>query len=181
MDQTVGALVRRALRGEMDACAALVAEFRPRFGRYAFRMLGSREEAEDVLQETFLRAFRRLDRCRDPERFGAWVFAILVNCCRSRLRRSRVDRARLVRDPALVEAATVDHPGEELALREEIARAVAALPPAQREAFLLRHVEDMSYEQMSEVAGASVPALKMRVMRACEALRAALEGVRHES
>src|SRR5919107_3071820 len=76
-------LVRRVLAGNVDAYATLVARYRDRYARYAVHMLGSREDAEEALQDAFVRAYRSLARCDDPERFGAWLFRILVNRCRT--------------------------------------------------------------------------------------------------
>jgi RNA polymerase sigma-70 factor (ECF subfamily) len=78
-------------------------------------------------------------------------------------------------------AATEDHPADRTAWREEIERALAVLHEDQREAFLLKHVEDLSYEEMAEITGAGISALKMRVKRACERLRELLEEVRSAS
>jgi RNA polymerase sigma-70 factor (ECF subfamily) len=176
MEHTVAALVARAQSGDLNAFAALMAQFRSSFGRYAWQMLGSREEGEEVLQDTFLRAYRSLASCRDPERFGAWAFRILVNRCRtSRRRLLRRDRFRAV-DHDGVESLSVPHPEEDHELKEAIDKALELLPTAQREAFLLKHVEGFSYEEIAEVTGARVPALKMRVLRACEALRVSLQG-----
>jgi RNA polymerase sigma-70 factor (ECF subfamily) len=79
-----------------------------------------------------------------------------------------------------VEALSVPHPEENRELRDAIDGAVALLPAAQREAFLLKHVEGLSYEEIAEMTGARIPALKMRVLRACEALRISLQGELHE-
>jgi len=180
MGHTIAALVAKARSGDLKAFEALMAQFRSPFGRYAWQMLGSREEAEEVVQDTFLRAYRGLAGCREPERFGAWAFRILVNRCRSSrkvlLRRDRFRTA----DPDQLESLSVPHPEEDLELRETIDQALALLPPVQREAFLLKHVEGFSYEEIAEVTGAGVPALKMRVLRACEALRISLQGELHE-
>src|SRR5207237_8259107 len=67
------ALVRRVHAGDTGAYADLVARYRDRLGRYALHMLGNREDAEEVLQDSFVRAYRSLARCDDPERFGAWL------------------------------------------------------------------------------------------------------------
>ncbi len=78
--------------GDLHAYAALMARYRDKFGRYAFHMLGNREDAQEALQDSFVRAYRGLAACREPERFGAWLFRILVNRCRTvrtRLQRSR--------------------------------------------------------------------------------------------
>src|SRR5437867_267771 len=77
------ALVRRVQAGDTAAYADLVARYRDRLGRYALHMLGNREDAEEVLQDAFVRAYRSLARCDDPERFGAWLYGILVNRCRT--------------------------------------------------------------------------------------------------
>lgn len=173
MEQTIPALVARIQSGDLAAFAAVMAEFRPQFSRYAWQMLGSREEAEEALQDTFVRAYRSIANCRDPARFGAWLFAILVNRCRTNRRRLLLRERRRV--PAgEVDLGTVPHPEGDHAWREEIDRALGLLPAAQREAFLLKHVEGMTYDAMAEVTGAAVPALKMRVLRACEALRTTL-------
>ena len=177
MEQSVSALVQRARDGDLDAFGQLMTRFRPQFSRYALQMLGQREEAEEALQDTFLRAYRGLAGCREPVRFQAWAFAILVNRCRT-VRRRLLRRARLHRrDPDALDTASVPHPEGDDAWREEIQRALSRLPAAQREAFLLKHVEGLSYEAIAELSGARVPALKMRVLRACEALRRELTGV----
>src|SRR3989449_2290676 len=95
-----GELVRRVLAGDTGAYAMLVARYRDRLGRYAVHMLGDRQDAEEALQDAFVRAHRSLARCDDPERFGAWLYGILVNRCRTTGGRA-ARRARLfVRDGA---------------------------------------------------------------------------------
>jgi len=169
-------LVQRVLAGDRDGFAGLVGRYRDRLGRYAVRMLGNRADAEDALQETFIRAFRSLGRCTEPERFGAWVFGILVNRCRTLgAQRARRDRVVAADEGALSRAAARDAVATDGALREVLNRAMAHLGPTLREAFLLRFVEDLSYEEMAAVTGASVPALKMRVSRARAELRRRLE------
>lgn len=170
-------IVARVLRGDVDAYALLVARYRDRYARYALHMLGNREDAEEALQDAFVRAYRSLARCEDPERFGAWLFRILVNRCRTagarRVRRSKT----FVTDEVALLAASEEHPAEQTAWREEIDRGLARLRPEQREAFLLKYVEDLGYDEMSELTGVGVSALKMRVMRACDRLRELLSEV----
>ncbi|HEX7019150.1 MAG TPA: RNA polymerase sigma factor [Gemmatimonadaceae bacterium] len=170
-------IVARVLRGDVEAYAELVGRYRDRYARFAMHMLGNREDAEEALQDAFTRAYRSLARCEDPERFGAWLFRILVNRCRTvGARRGRRARTFVVDDAALLDAAE-DHPAERNAWREEIARALAQLRPDQREAFLLKYVEDLGYDEMSRLTGVGVSALKMRVMRACDRLRELLSEV----
>ncbi|HVX39686.1 MAG TPA: RNA polymerase sigma factor [Gemmatimonadaceae bacterium] len=170
-------IVGRVLRGDAQAFRVLVERYRERYARYAYHMLGNREDAEEALQDAFTRAYRSLPRCEDPERFGAWLFRILVNRCRTMgARRSRRWRTFVADEVALLEAAE-EHPAEQRAWREEIDRALQRLRPEQREAFLLKYVEDLGYEEIAQLTGVGVSALKMRVMRACERLRELLSEV----
>ena len=167
-------LVLRARAGDLRAYAELVGRHRSGLQRYAHHLLGNREEAEEALQDALVRAHRALGQCAHPDRFRSWLLAILVNRCRSRLARPRplaVDGGA----EALDRVAMADD-ADGAAWREEIARALATLPADHREAFLLKHVEEFSYEEMAALTGASVPALKMRVSRACERLRGLLAG-----
>jgi RNA polymerase sigma-70 factor (ECF subfamily) len=166
------------LGGEVDAFAALVARYREKYTRFAVQMLGRREDAEEALQDAFVRSFRSLAHCREPARFDAWLFRILINRCRTAAaRRARRERT-VVLDEAALNSAAEPHPSERMEWDEEISRALADLPADQREAFLLKHVEQRSYEEMADLTGVGVSALKMRVSRACDALRRSLGEVR---
>lgn len=174
VSQTDAALVQLALAGDQSAYAELMARHRPRLERYAYFLLGNREDAEEVLQDTFLRGFRGLARCLEPSHVGTWMFRILVNRCRSRLARlDLIDRGAAA--DAAFAAAPDNGEGERGEWREEIERALQQLTPDQREAFLLKHVEDFSYEEIAGLTGAPAAALRMRVLRACERLRRRLE------
>ncbi|HSQ28700.1 MAG TPA: RNA polymerase sigma factor [Gemmatimonadaceae bacterium] len=171
------AIVARVLRGDAEAFRELVDRYRDQYARYALHMLGNQEDAEEALQDAFTRAYRALPRCEDPERFGAWLFRILVNRCRTAgTRRGRRART-FVADEAALLGASEEHPEDRAAWREEIERALHRLRPEQREAFLLKYVEEMGYDEMSQLTGVGVSALKMRVMRACERLRDLLSEV----
>jgi len=168
-------IVSRIMSGDVDAYAVLVTRYRPRLSRYALRMLGNREDAQEALQDAFIRAYRAIGRCDDPERFGSWLFSILVNRCRTAGARSTRRARTFVSDEVATRSAAESHPAEQAAWREEIERALAQLDSDQREAFLLKHVEGLSYEEMAEITGAGVSALKMRVKRACDRLRGLLQ------
>jgi len=164
-------VVAAVLTGNTDAYSILVNRYRDTYTRFAARMLGSLEDADDALQLAFVRAFRNLSQCRDPDRFGSWLYQIVVNECRTLgARRSRRER-RMVRNEAKLEAASTQHPEGDAALRDEIQYALDRLESAQREAFLLRHVEGLGYDEISEITGVGVSALKMRVKRATDRLR----------
>jgi RNA polymerase sigma-70 factor (ECF subfamily) len=177
MESTDAELVRRVLAGEADVYRHLVARHRDRLARYAVHMLGNTEDAEEALQDSFVRAYRSLARCEDPDRFAAWLFRILVNRCRTAGgRRTRREKT-IVSNESAILGASVSHPADQMAWREEIDRALKRLDTDQREAFLLKYVEDKSYEEISEITGAGISALKMRVKRACDRLRVMLEEV----
>ena len=176
MSPSDAALVSRVLEGNLSAFATLMARYRADLGRYAYHMLGDRLDAEEALQDAFLRAYRSLATCSQPDRFGAWLFAILVNRCRTaRSRRWRRERM-LSAEPVAEVAAPVDS-AESLAWREEIRQALGRLRVEQREAFLLKHVEGMSYEEMATLTGVRESALRMRVKRASDRMRELLRDV----
>ena len=175
------AIVERVLAGDTDAYALLVSRYRDRYARFAVHMLGNREDAEEALQDSFIRAYRSLARCEEPEKFGSWLMQILVNRCRtSGGRRGRREKTFVSDDIAMLSAAE-SHPAEQRAWREEIDRAVGQLDALQREAFLLKHVEERSYEEIAEMTGVGISALKMRVKRACDRLRELLQEVYSEA
>ena len=178
MDTSDAAVVRRVLNGDVEAYSILVERYFDHYVRFAIHLVGNREDAEEVVQDTFLRAYRALARYEERERFGAWLLRILVNRARtvSAIGRRREKMFPDQVDAALPEAAQA-HPEERAALREEMARALDQLGRDQREAFLLHYVEGLSYEEMAEVTGSGISALKMRVKRSCERLREILQGV----
>ena len=165
-------LIRRAGRGDERAFERLVDRHYASCLRYALHMLGERADAEEAVQDAFVRVWRALPAYEDRERFGGWLYRILINCCRTLAVRRQRRGLLVVADEALV-ASAASRPGAQDAAEwsEEVARALALLPEAQREAFLLHHVEELSYEEMAAITGRGVSALKMRVSRACERLR----------
>jgi RNA polymerase sigma-70 factor, ECF subfamily len=172
--------VQRVLNGDVDAFARLVDRYYERCARFAVRMLGNRDDAEDALQATFMRAYRSLGKYQERDKFSAWLYRILVNQCRSiAARRSQRERV-FVREEALLLNAPdrrQNWTGED---EEFVQRVLAELDPLLREAFLLKYVEEMSYEEMSAQTGVGVSALKMRVKRACDRLRARWERIKDE-
>jgi RNA polymerase sigma-70 factor, ECF subfamily len=164
---TDGMLVRSALDGDARAFTALVDRHAAACLRFATRMLGERADAEDVAQETFLRVFHALHAYDEQTAFRTWLFSILVNRCRTALlRRARRER-RVVLDDDAVRHTEAARGADAADLQDEIQWAMARLPAEQREAFLLRHVEELTYDEMADATGLGTSALKMRVKRAC--------------
>jgi RNA polymerase sigma-70 factor, ECF subfamily len=169
-----GAVVRRVLDGDAEAFRLLVERYRVAFGKYAVAFVGDPDAAADAMQEAFIRAFDALATCRDPDRFGAWFFRILQNQCRTARGRNRdtVDLDRVeIASPERTDGAT--DRGE---LAAQLAAALASLTAEQREAFVMKHVEGRSYEEMAGLLGVGAEALKMRVHRARDALKEQLGG-----
>ena len=163
--------VAQALAGESWACAALVGRYHPGCLRFARHLLGDERDAEDAVQETFIRAFAGLARYDEREKFRSWLMQILVNRCRSAAERRARHRARCVNDERALEQAT--RAGDEplLETQRALARALAGLDLEHREAFLLKVGEELSYDELAQMTGASVAALKMRVKRARDHVR----------
>ena len=171
------ALVVRVLDGEPAAFRALVDRYWSAGARYASRMLGNREDAEDALQETFVRVYRALGAYDERRTFRAWLYRILVNECRSLARRrARRDR-RFVHDDGAAERVPSESAERDLDRRDALQRALDKIEPLLREAFLLKYGEGLEYEEISAFTDASISALKMRVKRAREAMRPDLEGL----
>jgi len=171
-------VVARVLGGDREAFGLLIRRYEPGLLRYAARMLGSRDAAADAVAEGLVRAYRHLASCRDPARLRTWLYRIVANRCKSHLARRptadvSLDEAPPIADPRDNEAAV--ERAEQLALVE---RALMTLSPEKREAFVLKHVEGMSYEEIAAATGERIPTLKMRVHRAREALLQALEEYR---
>jgi RNA polymerase sigma-70 factor (ECF subfamily) len=170
-------LIARAQAGDRAGQNALVERYYDDCWRYAFRLLGERADAEDAVQETFMRAMVALPQYREHQRFRAWLFTILINQCRNlAIARHRRDRRFRVlpidgHGDARGDAGSVA-PSE--LPDDTLARALAVLEPVYREAVLLRFGEGLGYTEMARLTGASESALKMRVKRACARLRTLL-------
>jgi RNA polymerase sigma-70 factor, ECF subfamily len=176
---TDAAAVGRVRRGEREVYRTLVERYQDSLYRYAVSMVGDPDTAADMVQATFVNAYAKLARLRDDASFGGWVYRMCMNRCRDHLKSVRRRDVGLDETPAhvLASPARTDYPLEHRELRRQLDDALAILNEDLRAAFVMKHVEECSYDEMADVLGASVPALKMRVHRAREALRSALEEV----
>src|SRR5213076_1193532 len=161
-------VVALVLAGDTEAFGFVIRRYEAGLLRFATRMLGSRDAAADAVAESFVRAYRHLASCREPARLRTWLYRIVTNRCKSHLVR------RSVADVPLDDAPPVADP-ERADQLLQVERALADLSPDKREAFVLKHVEGLSYEEMAVVTGERIPTLKMRVHRAREALLKVLE------
>ena len=170
-------LVRRCLKDDPDAFRFLVERYQGEVYGLTLRILGRAEDAEDLTQETFLRAFRALGRYDPTRPFGAWLHTIAARLCIDHHRRNRAklisltqpeegtageERTIELEDPA-------DRPDEEVE-KSELARRLDALvqqlPPDSRTAILLRHQQDLPYEEIARVLGVPLGTIKARIHRA---------------
>lgn len=165
----------RAKHGDEQAFIRIVEHYYPRCLRFARNMLGDEHDAEEAVQDTFVRVHDSFSRFREDARFDPWLFRILANRCRTLMARNRRHRSVIEYGDLPLTASAEHEIGADWA--EEVRVVLDTLPVDQREAFLLRHVEDMSYEDIAAMTGAGLSALRMRVKRACDTLRARLTEV----
>ena len=165
-----GEVVRAVLAGDRERYAVLVERYRDRYARYAARMLGSADAAEDAVQDAFVRAYDQLAQCKDPDKFVGWFFLILRNRCFAERRRNRTS-APLAAADSVAAADRADGGAEMAEQRRALQLALLELTPDQREVFVLKHVEGLSYGEIAERLSTSVPSLKMRMHRAYDKLR----------
>jgi RNA polymerase sigma-70 factor, ECF subfamily len=188
MDATeVSAVLARARQGDSEAFRSLVERHSRRAFQLAFRITGNEQDAEDVVQESFIRAYRQLGRFEARAHFGTWLHRIVANCSVDliRTRRARHDHASTdALDPSDQPESDAPNP-ERLAASAQIQRTVAAamseLSPLERAAFTLRHYEGRSIAEIGKTLGLGTSATKHSVFRAVRKLRAALEPIRRES
>jgi RNA polymerase sigma-70 factor (ECF subfamily) len=184
MEWSDEAAAARAKAGDADAFRVLVERHsRPLF-RLAFRMTRNEQDAEDIVQDTFLRAYRRIGKFDERASFGTWLYRITVNCSldlvRARKRRSEQSGPA---NPEMEDAVqllpasgpTPDRMAMSGEARQRIAEAMEELSASERTAFVLRHFEGMGIEDVSRVLGCRPGAARHCVFRAVQKLRRALE------
>jgi RNA polymerase sigma-70 factor (ECF subfamily) len=176
------ALVARAQAGDQDAFGALVNEYERRIYRLAQNITQNDEDAEDVLQETFLKAYEHLPGFQRNSKFYTWIVRIAVNESLMKLRKRKGNRFVSLDEPIETgeeevkrEIAVWEDNPEQRYSREELRSilddAVQSLKPDFRTVFVLRDIEELSTEETAEALGISVPAVKSRLLRARLALR----------
>ena len=166
-------VISRILAGERDAFAMLIGRYGDPLYRHALGMTGSPDVAEDILQTSFIKAYHHLGEVRG--RFDAWLFRIVANGCKDWLKNIRRTHLSYDEDDQPSTFASPDEDLDRTEMRQDLDSALAQLAPSLREAFIMKHVEGRSYEEMADLLGTTVGALKMRVHRAREALQTLLE------
>jgi RNA polymerase sigma-70 factor, ECF subfamily len=164
-------LVVRSLAQDHEAFGQLIDRHAAVIVNLAYRMVGNRAEAEDLAQEAFLAAFKALPTFRTDSKFSTWLYRIASNKCKDWLRVKRpghgpqdVDVDEQL-DLHVAEGRTPETLLSQQQVAQELEQAIQQLPPLYREAFVLKHVEGLSYEEMEEILGVSSDTLKMRVYK----------------
>ena len=181
--------VERTLVGEREAYRVLVERHSQHVYRLAYRMTGNREDAEEVVQEAFLRAYQKLAQFAGNANFGTWVYRIAANYAIDRLRQRKSEESRRERPTRLVEgqvetdalaemkdlAPSPERLADSAQLAEKMKEALKTLTPAERTAIVMRHWDGCGIEEIADVLKSSSTATKNTVFRAVQKLRLALE------
>jgi RNA polymerase sigma-70 factor (ECF subfamily) len=176
-------LVARSREGDLDSFNQLVLRWERPIYALAYRVIGREEDARDVAQETFLRAFRALGGFKGQAKFSSWLYRITLNLCRDWIRRER--RTPVAQAPEgvdLIELASESTPSEsieELVSRREmsraVARAMAALPDEQRTAIILKEYHGLTFQEIADLLDCPLSTVKTRLYQGLSVLRRQLQ------
>jgi RNA polymerase sigma-70 factor (ECF subfamily) len=172
-------LVARSIRGDAESFNQLILRWERPIYALAYRTIGREEDARDVCQETFLRAFRALPGFRGQAKFSSWLYRIALNLCRDWVRRER--RVQVVQAPDgvdLLELAALREPSEsieDLVARQDLSRAVerimATLPEEQRTAIVLKEFHGLTFQEIADLVGCPLSTVKTRLYQGLTVLR----------
>lgn len=178
LDTSDNALVRRAREGDYEAFEQLFERHRLLVYRFAYQMVPRRDDAEDIVQEAFVRAYQNLHRYRDEAKFTTWLLRIVTNLCtdqaRMRNRRDALEQQEAGGGLIWMTQGDVEDPVEELESdrrRVALRKALNALPAHHRTMIILRDLEERDYPEIAQILGCSVGGAKLRVLRARRALK----------
>ena len=181
-DENENKIIQRILAGERDAFALIVDRYKEAIFNLAYRMTGNYDDANDLSQEAFFRAYRKLGYYKTDHKFFTWLYTISLNLIRNHLRKRKFEKLLQWGAETHDNAAVNDSPGsseQELIMGEDAARLnkhLLTLPPGIREALVLRYFQNLSFEEIAVIAGISLSAAKMRVYRGIEKLHGLLRG-----
>ncbi|WP_025028897.1 RNA polymerase sigma factor SigW [Caldalkalibacillus mannanilyticus] len=187
MDTLEQRLIKQALAGDRQAFEEIVELYKNKIFQVAYRMLGNRTEAEDIGQETFLRVYANLSRYDQTHKFSTWIYRIATNLCIDRLRKRQITYS-LDQEVAATEgldmysqiADKAKGPEAEvmtIELQNEVQQAIDQLPIKYKSIMILRYIEDLSLQEISEIIDLPVTTIKTRIHRGREALKKLLKGV----
>ncbi|MHA0858098.1 RNA polymerase sigma factor SigW [Paenibacillus sp. CMAA1364] len=185
MDQLENRLTKLAIKGDQQAFAEIVELYKDKIYFLGYRMLNNRQEAEDVVQETFLRVFKSLDRYDPNQKFSTWIYRIATNLSIDRLRKRKPTYSL---DADMNDQEGLDGysilPGDDRTPESEVLlsetkqivyKAIESLPVKYKSVMILRYLQEMSLQEISDVLDMPVTTIKTRVHRGREFLRKSLE------
>jgi RNA polymerase sigma-70 factor (ECF subfamily) len=176
-------LVARSQRGDVDSFNQLILRWERPIYALAYRVIGREEEARDVCQEAFLRAFRALPGFKGQAKFSSWLYRITLNLCRDWIRRQRrAPVSQFPEDTDVLEMAAAQGPVEsieDLVARRELSavveEAMALLPEEQRTAIILKEYHGMTFQEIADLQGCPLSTVKTRLYQGLSVLRRQLE------
>ena len=173
-------IIGRVLGGDRSAFAGLVEKYQGPVFNLAYRMTGSREDADDLTQETFIRAYQNLHRFDRDKKFFTWLYTIGINLIRNHLKKNARNVSHLaVADSALEHQTSGEGRGESYVISDDrmlrLEKIIQQLPLDLREAVILKFMQDLTFEEVANVTGESVSAVKMRIYRGLEKIKEILE------
>ena len=169
-------IIGRVLGGDRSAFAGLVEKYQGVIFNLAYRMTGSREDADDLTQETFIRAFQKLHQFQPDKKFFTWLYTIGINLIRNHLKKNARDVSHLAATgSALAHQAQENGTGKDDVLSDDrmirLERIIQRLPVDLREAVILKFIQDLTFDEVANLTGDSVSAVKMRIYRGLEKIK----------
>ncbi|MBS4201645.1 RNA polymerase sigma factor SigW [Bacillus sp. FJAT-49732] len=187
MDVIVNQRIRDVLKGDQEAFGEIVELFKDKVFQLCYRMLGNRHEAEDIAQEAFVRAYVNIHSFNQGRKFSTWLYRIATNLCIDRIRKKKPDYfldAELAGTEGLTmysqiaaEGKSPDSEVETMELQEIVQQEILRLPDKYRVVIVLRYIDDLSLNEISEVLEMPLGTVKTRIHRAREALRKQLNNL----
>lgn len=181
MDQkTESEIIARVLSGDRQAYALLVEAYKGPIFNLAYRMTGSREDADDLTQDIFIRAYQKLQQFDQSNKFFTWLYTIGINLIRNHLKKNARDVSHLAAADSVLESQTQGNErGEGDGLSDDrmirLEKIIQQLPVDLREAIILKFIQDLTFEEVANITGDSVSAVKMRIYRGLENIKQMLE------
>jgi len=172
MDQIIEAeIVARILQGDRQAYALLVEEYKSQIYNLAYRMTGNLEDADDLTQDTFIRAYQYLWRYDQRKKFFTWLYTLALNLIRNHLRKKKKYNKSSEEVSALSLTDKNPSPEEKLIEDQEISSYLLRLEDDLRALLIMKYQQELSFEEIAEITGKSLSAVKMRIYRGLEKLK----------
>lgn len=181
MDALVNKRIKQVLKGDQNAYADIVNLYQHKLYQVCYRMLGNKQEAEDITQEAFIRAYINLHSYDQKRKFSTWIYRIATNLCIDRIRKKKPDYyldAEVAGTEGLnmysqiaVDEQLPEDVVEQMELQERIQYEISRLPDKYRSVIVLKYIEELSLQEISEILDMPLGTVKTRIHRGREALR----------